>query len=116
MKSSATLAVCLIATLCASMAYAQTTSPNAYVYVISNPAANSYEIDGYKADSTGTLTRLAGSPFWKTSKTLYAMAHTTNWFFLSDGTNTYTFSIASNDTLKQVSSVDAAKSYEFQGL
>jgi hypothetical protein len=117
MKSSATLAVCVIATLCASLAYAQqTTSPNAYVYVITNPAANSYEIDGYKADSTGALTPLAGSPFWKTSKTLYAMAHTTNWFFVSDGTNIYTFSIASTGALKQVSSVDAAKDYEFTGL
>ena len=117
MKTSAALAVCLIATLCASLAYAQqTASPNAYVYVIANPAANSYEIDGYKADSTGALTRLTGSPFWKTSKTLYAMAHTTNWFFVSDGTNIYTFSIASTGALKQVSSVDAAKFYEFQGL
>jgi hypothetical protein len=117
MKSSATLGVCLIATLFASLAYAQqTTSPNAYVYVITNPAANSYEIDGYKADSTGALTPLAGSPFWKTNKTLYAMAHTTNWFFVSDGTNIYTFSIASTGALKQVSSVDAAKYYEFSGL
>jgi hypothetical protein len=112
-----TLDVCLIATSCASLAYAQqTASPNAYVYLITNPAANSYEIDGYKADSTGALTPLAGSPFWKTSKTLYALAHTTNWFFVSDGTNIYTFSIASSGALKQVSSVDAAKSYEFTGL
>lgn len=117
MKTSVALAVCLIATLCASLAYAQqTASPNAYVYVITNPAANSYAIDGFKADSTGALTPLAGSPFWKTSKTLYAMAHTTNWFFVSDGTNIYTFSIASTGALKQVSSVDAAKFYEFAGL
>jgi len=44
------------------------------------------------------------------------MAHTTNWFFVSDGTSIYTFSIASNGALKQTSSVDAAKDYEFQGL
>ncbi len=117
MKSSVLLAIGLIATLCASLAYAQqTVSPNAYIYVITNPASNSYEIDGYKADSTGALTPLAGSPFWKTSKVLYAMAHTTNWFFVSDGTNIYTFSIASTGALKQVSSVDAAKDYEFSGL
>jgi len=86
------------------------------VYVITNPSTTSYEIDGYKADSTGALTRLAGSPFWKTSKTLLAMAHTANWFFVSDGTNIYTFSIAASGALKQVSSVDAAKFYGFSGL
>ena len=39
MKSSVLLAIGLIATLCASLAYAQqTVSPNAYIYVITNPA------------------------------------------------------------------------------
>jgi len=113
---SLVLTVCLVAVLCADLASAQTTSPNAYVYVITHPSANTYEIDGFKADSTGALTRLASAPLWKTSKTLLAMAHTSNWFFVSDGTNIYTFSIAANGGLKFVSSVNAAKYYAFNGL
>src|SRR5882724_11870914 len=103
MKHRAKRAACLIATLCAGLASAQipstqegsvsqtTISPNAYVYVISNPSSNTYEIDGYSADSTGALTLLAGSPFWKTSKTLLAMANTSHWLFVSDGTYIYSF-------------------------
>ncbi len=121
MNQSVKLALCLAATLCVGLVFtktasAQSASPAAYVYVITNPSGNNYEIDGYKADSTGALTRLAGSPFWKTTKTLLAMAHTTNWFFVSDGTNIYSFSIAASGALKQVSSVDAAKFYAFNGL
>jgi hypothetical protein len=114
------LAVCFVATWFAGLSFVRPASaqstPSAYVYVITNPSVNNYEIDGYKADSTGALTRLAGSPFWKTTNTLLAMAHTTNWFFVSDGTNIYSFSIAASGALKQVSSVDAAKFYGFNGL
>jgi hypothetical protein len=128
MKDRAKLAACLIATLSAVLASAQvpstqegsvsqtTTSPNAYVYVISNPSSNTYEIDGYSADSTGALTLLAGSPFWKTSKALLAMANTSHWVFVSDGTYIYSFSIASSGALKQVASVNAAQYYGFSGL
>ena len=128
MKSSVKLAACLIATLCgcmtsAQVAYAQggavsqpSISPAAYVYVISNPSGNSYEVDGYSADSTGALTRLAGSPFWKTTNTLLAMAHTAHWLFVSDEAHIYSFSIASNGALKQVSSVNAAQYYGFPGF
>ena len=56
MKSFAKLTICLIATLWVGLASAQTTSPNAYVYVISNPSTNTYELRGYKADATGALT------------------------------------------------------------
>jgi hypothetical protein len=114
-------------TLCTVLASAQlpstqngaaqtTTSPNAYVYVISNPSTSTYELDGYSADSTGALTHLAGSPFWKTNKTLLAMANTSHWLFVSDGTYIYSFSIASSGALKQVSSVNAAQHYGFSGL
>lgn len=127
MKSSVTLAAFLIATFCCVTASAQlastqggiaqtTTSPNAYVYVISSPSSGTYELDGYSADSTGALTLLSGSPFWKTSKTLLAMANTSHWLFVSDGTYIYSFSIASSGTLKQVSSVNAAQHYGFSGL
>ena len=75
MKQSVTLAFCLLATFGAGLtfaqpAFAQSTSPSAYVYVVTNPSTNSYEIDGYKADSSGALTPLAtghkqaaGSPY-----------------------------------------------------
>ena len=128
MKHSGKLAACLMATMCTVLSSAQvpsmqdgsisqtTTSPNAYVYVISNPSSNTYELVGYSADSTGALTPLTGSPFWKTSKTLLAMANTSHWLFVSDGTYIYSFSIASTGALKQVSSVNAAQHYGFSGL
>src|SRR5438309_1227998 len=120
MKYALKLVACLIVTFCAVMLAAQdpstqngaasqpTTSPNAYVYVISRLSNNTSELDGYSADSTGALTRLAGSPFW-TSNSLYAtgLANTAHWLFASDGVYIYTFSIASNGTLKQVSSINA---------
>ena len=104
--------------LCVSAASAQTStsSSNAYIYVTSNPTTNTYEIDGYRADSTGALTRLVGSPFWKTNKALIALAHTAHFLFVSDGENIYSFSIAANGVLKQLSSVDAAKFYGFSGV
>jgi len=85
-----------------------TTSPAAYVYVISSLSNNTSELDGYSADSNGVLTRLAGSPFW-TSNSVYAtgLANTAHWLFVSDGVYIYSFSIASNGTLKQVSSINA---------
>lgn len=120
MKPSVKRAVCLNAILCAGLTFtqlasAQATSPNAYVYVISNPSTNNYQLNGYRADSTGALTPLAGSPFWKTSKTLVALANTAHWLFVSDGNFIYSFSIASNGSLKQVSSVDAGEHYGIPG-
>ena len=127
MNHSVKLAACFMVTLCTVLASAQlpstqngaaqtTTSPNAYVYVISNPSSSTYELDGYSADSTGALSRLSGSPFWKTNKTLLAMANTSHWLFVSDGTYIYSFSIASSGALNQVSSVNAAQHYGFSGL
>ena len=85
-----------------------TTTPSAYVYVVSKLSNNTSELDGYSADSNGALTRLAGSPFW-TSSSLYAtgLANTSHWLFASDGVYIYSFSIASNGTLKKVSSINA---------
>src|ERR1051325_10444907 len=120
MKQPGKLAAYLIAILWISpvftqIASAQTTSPSAYVYVISKSGTTTYEIDGYSADSNGALTRLAGSPFLKTSKRLIKMAHTSHWLFVSDGKNIHSFSIASSGALKYVSSVDASKYYAFFG-
>src|SRR5947209_620608 len=120
MKYALKLVACLIVTFCAVMLAAQdpstqngaasqpTTSPNAYVYVISKLSNNTSELDGYSADSNGALTRIAGSPFW-TSTSVYAtgLANTSHWLFASDGVYIYSFSIASNGTLKRVSSINA---------
>jgi len=120
MENPIKLAACLAVTLCAVMASAQlastgddatsapSTSPAAYVYMISTLSNNTSELDAYSADSNGALTRLAGSPFW-TSTSLYAtgLANTAHWLFSSDGTYIYSFSIASNGTLKKVSSINA---------
>lgn len=120
MKHSVKLAACLMATLCTVLASAQlpstqggaasqpSTTPSAYVYVISKLSNNTSELDGYSADSNGALTRLAGSPFW-TSNSSYVsgLANTAHWLFVSDGVYIYTLSIASNGTLKQVSSINA---------
>src|SRR6266850_454710 len=120
MKHFVKLAACLMATLCTVLASAQvpsteggaavqpSTSPSAYVYVISRLSNNSSELDGYSADSNGALTRLPGSPFW-TSNSVYAtgLANTTHWLFVSDGVYIYSFSIASNGALTKVSSVNA---------
>jgi hypothetical protein len=127
MKYSLKLAACLLATLCTVMANAQlpsaelggasqpSTGPSAYLYVTSNPSGSTYEINGYSVASDGTLSTIAGSPFDKVSKPLYATANTTHFLFDSDGTNIYSFSIASNGALKQVSSVNAAQHYDFGG-
>ena len=122
MKPSLKPFACLIVTLCAAVAIAPlasaqtTTSPSAYVYVISRAANNVSELLGYSADSTGALTPLPGSPFWTSTSTFdMSLAHTAHWLFASDGTNIYTFSIASNGSLKLTGQVDAASHYSFSG-
>src|SRR5258708_5822705 len=93
-----------------------TTTPSAYVYVVSELSNNTSELDGYSADSNGALTRLAGSPFWTSnSQWGFALANTRHWLFVSDGFYIYTFSIASNGTLKQVSSVNTQQHDPYGG-
>ncbi len=125
MKHFVQLAACITAMLCTGMASAQqaaadsgsasTTTTSAYVYLITNPNSTTYEVDGYSAASDGSLTLLPGSPFYKSSTPLYAMALTSHWFFVSDATYIYSFSISSTGTLKEVSSVNAAEHYSFGG-
>src|SRR5437764_907016 len=115
MKPSVKFAALLIVTLCAAVtsaqfASAQTTSPDAYVYVINfvqPPPA--YELDGFSADSTGALTALPGSPFWTSpaNSLSWSLTHSANWLFISDGSNIYSFSIASNGALTLKSSINA---------
>jgi hypothetical protein len=114
MKSPVKLAACLIITLFvtvsfAQLASAQTTSPNAYVYVFNALGNGTVELDGFSADSTGALTSLPGSPFWTTphNTQFWTLANTAHWLFASDQINIYSFSIASNGALTLASSIDA---------
>lgn len=126
MKHSLRLATCVVAVLCAGFASMQaqsaqssattSSSPNAYIYVTSNPSGNTHQINGYSVSSNGTLTSIAGAPFDKTTNPLGAVANTSHWFFASDGAFLYSFSIASNGALKKVSSVNAAEFDQISGL
>jgi len=130
MKPSVKLACSLFVALFAviELAYfasAQTTSPSAYVYVLNRlfNGPNTVELDGLRADSTGALTPLFGSPFWtSTAQTQYwTLAHSAHWLFASDGIFIYSFSIASNGALTLESSINAqqfaiSNSYEIEAL
>src|SRR6266516_7950379 len=116
MKPSVKFDAFFIVTLCAAVTFpqfasAQTTTPNAYVYVINRlfSGPNTAELDGFSADSTGALTALPGSPFWTstTASQFWTLAHTPNWLFLSDEVKIYSFSIASNGALTLKSSINA---------
>src|SRR6266496_117014 len=114
MKSSIKLAFSLFVGLfavieLAHFASAQTTTLNAYVYVINRLNGPINELDGFSADSTGALTALPGSPFWTstTASQFWTLAHTPNWLFLSDEVKIYSFSIASNGALTLKSSINA---------
>ncbi len=80
-----------------------TSSPVAYVYVSSSPINGKYQINGYSAASSGTLTTIPGSPFSKNAS--YGMAVNGKWMFESDGFDLFSLSIASNGSLKQVSEI-----------
>jgi hypothetical protein len=85
MKSSVKLAFSLFVGLfavieLAHFASAQTTTLNAYVYVINRLNGPINELDGFSADSTGALTALPGSPFWTstTASQFWTLVHTPN--------------------------------------
>lgn len=110
-------AALLIVTLCAAVTFpqcasAQTSTPDAYVYVLNRVKGSiTVELDGFSADSSGALTPLPGSPFWTSTSTVasqfWTLAHTVHWLFASDAVNIYTFSIAWNGALTLKSSINA---------
>ncbi|MGA9390478.1 MAG: PPC domain-containing protein [Candidatus Sulfotelmatobacter sp.] len=83
------------------------TSPVAYVYVSNGTSSSSYKINGYSAASNGALTAVPGSPI--STNNISYMALNGKWLFGDNGTDIYSFSIASSGALKQVSSIDAEK-------
>jgi len=102
-----TVAFAQNATVPSAASTQSTSSPVAYIYVSSKASTNKYRINGYIAASNGALTPVSGSPF-STSGISY-MALNGKWLFGDNGTDIYSFSIASNGALKQVSSIDATK-------
>ncbi len=111
MKPSVKFAALLIITLSAAVTFsrlasAQTTSPDAYVYVANRVLDGSVELDGFSVDSAGALTPLPGSPF-VTSSALSTLAHSAQWLYASDGISIYSFSIASNGALTLMQSKSA---------
>lgn len=78
-------------------------SPDAYVYIASNPG-NSVETYAFSAASDGTLTPLAGSPF---ATGVSLMAANRNYLFGTDGIDIDSFSIAADGTFQQVASINA---------
>jgi hypothetical protein len=114
MKCFAVLSACLVAMLGTGSAVAQTSidetsekaaaAPVALVYV-----ARPTHIDGFAASSSGKLTAVPGSPFANIA--VSHLSATKKYLFGSgdDGTNIYTFQIASNGSLKQVAVTDPHK-------
>jgi hypothetical protein len=116
MTRSQKLAFCLTATISIGTALAQTSttepketpaassSPVAFVYV-SRPT----HVDGFAASSSGKLTPVKGSPF--SNIALSHMSVTKKFLFgaSDDGADIYTYSIASDGALKQVSNIDTHK-------
>jgi hypothetical protein len=78
------------------------TTPAAYVYVSSS--TDHVQINAYLAAADGKLTPVAGSPFAENGA---YMAVGGKWLFSTDTINIYSFSIASNGALTQVSSINA---------
>jgi hypothetical protein len=97
----------------ANSAAPQAAVASAFVYVLSNPNGNNFAINVFSTDSTGQLTPVPGSPF---AANVSAIAANRNYLFGTDGTNIYSFSIAANGALTQVSSINAMQSIPVAGV
>src|SRR5579884_2130557 len=83
--------------------HAQTSLTSAFVYV-SSGSAGAYEIHGYSAASNGALSAIPGSPLPENG---WYLATNGKWLFSTDSGYIYSFSIASDGALSQVSDVFA---------
>jgi hypothetical protein len=78
-----------------------------FVYIASNKSASNNEIVAYQTDSNGQLTPVAGSPFAVNAAYMTASG---KYLFTTDGTNIYTYAVASDGGIAQTSSIDANQS------
>jgi len=78
-----------------------------FVYIASNKSASNHEIAAYQSDSNGQLTPVAGSPFAVNAAYMTASG---KYLFTTDGTNIYTYAVASDGGIAQTSSIDANQS------
>jgi len=82
--------------------------PVAFVYVSSAQSSNSdSNINAYEVAADGRLTAVAGSPFAGSGTGLAAMGANRMWLFATDTVNIYSFAVADNGALTQVSSINA---------
>ncbi|HEX4039203.1 MAG TPA: hypothetical protein VHX37_14190 [Acidobacteriaceae bacterium] len=82
-------------------------SPATFVYLSSSPSSGKYEISGYAVGSGGALTPISSSPWATTGYGSLLMAGHGSYLFGADGYSIDSFSIASDGSLKQVSSLVA---------
>jgi hypothetical protein len=80
-----------------------TSSAVAYIYLSSSPSSGKNQIDGYSASSDGSLTTIPGMPLPSAAGDVVVNS---SWLFASDGKSIYSFSIASNGSLKQVDTLE----------
>lgn len=78
-----------------------------FVYIASSKSASNNEIVAYQSDSNGQLTPVAGSPFAVNAAYMTASG---KYLFTTDGTNIYTYAVASDGGIAQTSSIDANQS------
>ena len=78
-----------------------------FVYIASSKSASNNEIAAYQSDSNGQLTPVAGSPFPVNAAYMTASG---KYLFTTDGTNIYTYAVASDGGIAQTSSIDANQS------
>jgi hypothetical protein len=86
--------------------------PVAFVYVSAAQGANS-DIDAYAVAGDGKLTAVAGSPFAGSGTYVAAMGANRKWLFATDTVNIYSFAIAEDGALTQVSSINAQQYNEY---
>ena len=82
------------------------TSSSTFVYIANSPSSGKYQISGYTVSSAGALTPISSSPYPTTGYGPLLMAGHGSYLFGADGYTVYSFSIASDGSLKRVSSMN----------
>lgn len=79
-------------------------SPETFIYVSNTVNSATNKIEAFAADATGQLTAIPGSPF---ADNVGGLAVNGQYLFGTDGTNIYSYSIASSGAITQVASLNA---------